>query len=87
MSHAEWKATAHDIGAKLAEVAITGRRPVTDREAEVILERAGTRLCTAMLRHGVPVREIEAILDALAEAFDARLKALEQGMVQPGGRA
>ena len=86
LTRQDWRNVADDIGAKLAEVAITGKRPVTDAEANILLEGAGTRLCEAMLGHGVPEPTIEATLDALAVAFEARLKALEQAMLNPAGR-
>ena len=87
MSPVEWEATARDIGARVAEIAITGKRPVTDAEANILLERAGAHVCAAMLRHGVPEPEIEAVLDSLAVAFTARLTALERAMHDPAGRA
>lgn len=40
-----------------------------------------------MLRQGIPNTEIEATLDQVIEAFEPRLKVLDQTLAQPAGDA
>jgi hypothetical protein len=41
-----------------------------DDALNLMLDRAGMRLCAVMLSHGVPRTEIVAVLDGMADALE-----------------
>ena len=72
---------AAECGEAIADVSLSLARRLTDAEANMVLERAATRLRLIMFSRGVP--QTETVLDGMAEAFNTRLTALRLSEVAP----
>jgi hypothetical protein len=71
-----------ECAAALAALAVETKRRVTDEPANLILERAASRLGEIMSQRRAPLCQIEAALDLMAEAYRARLDVLDANCVQ-----
>lgn len=84
---ADSKAFGEEVGRKLADGVIRTNHAMSNELLNAVLERTRNSLCQYMLRQGVPNTEIEATLDQVAEAFEARLIQLDQALAREAGHA
>ena len=84
----DWRSVAVECELVIANLAVRHWPEWHDNNAlNVLLDRAGERLCAYMLSHGVPRATIDAALDQMAATCKSRLLVLDRAALGPGGHA
>jgi len=78
---------ASEAGQCLANIIVASTRVVSTDAHHLMLDRAAEQFAHALVERGVSDPEIVEALETFADAFEARLTALDRALHDHGGRA